>query len=172
MPHSVSSLLASPETGITGQELANSSAKVLPECTLLVAMYGVTVGQLGILRRPMACNQACCALLVDPAKADFRYVHYQLLNARSQLRGLATGAAQQNLSGKLIRSLHFPFPSVAEQHAIAHILGALDDKIELNRRMNQTLEAMAGAIFRDWFVDFGPTRAKMEGREPYLVPVR
>ena len=51
----------------------------------------------------------------------------------------------------------------------AHILGTLDDKIELNRRMNETLEAMARAIFKDWFVDFGPTRAKIEGRNPYLA---
>ena len=57
-----------------------------------------------------------------------------------------------------------------EQRAIAHILGTLDDKIELNRRMNQTLEEMARAIFQDWFVDFGPVRAKLEGREPYLPP--
>ena len=57
-----------------------------------------------------------------------------------------------------------------EQPAIASILGALDDKIDLNRRMNETLEAMARAIFKDWFVDFGPTRAKMEGRAPYLAP--
>jgi type I restriction enzyme S subunit len=57
---------------------------------------------------------------------------------------------------------------VKEQRAIAHILGTLDDKIELNRRRNQTLEAMARALFRDWFVDFGPVRARMEGREPYL----
>lgn len=57
-----------------------------------------------------------------------------------------------------------------EQRSIASILGALDDKIELNRRMNKTLEAMARALFKDWFVDFGPTRAKMEGREPYLSP--
>lgn len=57
-----------------------------------------------------------------------------------------------------------------EQEAIASILGALDDKIDLNRRMNETLEAMARAIFKDWFVDFGPTRAKMEGRELYLAP--
>lgn len=64
----------------------------------------------------------------------------------------------------------FDFPDAAEQYAIADILGALDDKIELNRRMNETLEAMARAIFKDWFVDFGPTRAKMEGRAPYLAP--
>ena len=59
---------------------------------------------------------------------------------------------------------------IGEQRAIAHILGTLDDKIELNRRMNQTLEAMARAIFQDWFVDFGPVRAKMEGQAPYLPP--
>ena len=64
-----------------------------------------------------------------------------------------------------------PFPPLdANKHAIASILGALDDKIDLNRRMNETLEAMARAIFKDWFVDFGPTRAKMEGRAPYLAP--
>ena len=55
-------------------------------------------------------------------------------------------------------------PSLPEQRAIAHILGTLDDKIELNRRMNKTLEEMARALFKDWFVDFGPVRAKMEGR--------
>ena len=59
---------------------------------------------------------------------------------------------------------------VVEQRAIAHILGTLDDKIELNRRMNQTLDEMACAIFQDWFVDFGPVRAKLAGREPYLPP--
>jgi type I restriction enzyme S subunit len=61
-------------------------------------------------------------------------------------------------------------PPVPEQRAIAHILGTLDDKIELNRRMSATLEAMARAIFQDWFVAFGPTRAKTEGRPPYLAP--
>ena len=62
-----------------------------------------------------------------------------------------------------------PLPPIAQQRAIASVLGALDDKIELNRRMNETLEATARAIFKDWFVDFGPTRAAMEGRAPYLA---
>ncbi len=66
--------------------------------------------------------------------------------------------------------LTISLPPIEQQNAIASILGALDDKIELNRRMNETLEAMARAIFKDWFVDFGPTRAKMEGRAPYLAP--
>ncbi|MCL6546985.1 MAG: restriction endonuclease subunit S [Bryobacteraceae bacterium] len=61
-------------------------------------------------------------------------------------------------------SLVLPFPPLSEQRAIAHILGTLDDKIELNRRMSETLEAMARALFKSWFVDFDPVRAKMEGR--------
>ena len=68
------------------------------------------------------------------------------------------------------RSCYICLPPLPEQRAIAATLGALDDKIELNRKMNATLEAMARALFRDWFVDFGPTRAKMEGAAPYLSP--
>jgi Restriction endonuclease S subunits len=62
------------------------------------------------------------------------------------------------------RRMHISLPPIAEQRAIAHILGTLDDKIELNRRQNETLEAMARALFKAWFVDFEPVRAKMEGR--------
>ena len=67
-----------------------------------------------------------------------------------------------------IERLTLKLPSLSEQRAIAGVLSALDDKIELNRRMNETLEAMARAVFEDWFVRFGPTRARMEGCEPYL----
>ena len=66
--------------------------------------------------------------------------------------------------------LPVPVPSIKIQLEIADTIGPLDDKIDLNRRMNETLETMARAIFKDWFVDFGPTRAKMEGRAPYLSP--
>ena len=63
-----------------------------------------------------------------------------------------------------LRTIEIPLPPLPEQRAIAHVLGTLDDKIELNRRMNETLEEMARALFRSWFVDFDPVRAKMEGR--------
>ena len=75
-----------------------------------------------------------------------------------------------HISSKQIQSYRFELPPLPEQRAIAATLGALDDKIELNRKMNATLEAMARALFRDWFVDFGPTRAKMAGTTPYLSP--
>ena len=152
------------EEHITDAAIAESSAKVLPANTVLLAMYGATVGQLGILRRPMACNQACCAIISDDKKSDFRFLYYYLLNIRSELKNLATGAAQQNLSGALIKSLKLTLPDLSGQRAIARILGTLDDKIELNRKQNETLEAMARAMFKAWFVDFEPVRAKMEGR--------
>jgi len=68
------------------------------------------------------------------------------------------------------RTFKVIIPDLARQHAIADVVSGLDDKIELNRRMNETLEASARALFRDWFVDFGPTRAKAEGRPAYLAP--
>ena len=73
-----------------------------------------------------------------------------------------------HVTKKDLEELEVALPALTEQQAIAHVLGTLDDKIELNRRMNRTLEEMARAIFQDWFVDFGPTKAKMEGQEPYL----
>lgn len=81
-----------------------------------------------------------------------------------------TGTAVPHISTKQIQGFQFDLPPLPEQRSIAATLGALDDKIELNRRMNETLEAMARALFRDWFVDFGPTRAKMAGQAPYLSP--
>jgi type I restriction enzyme, S subunit len=79
----------------------------------------------------------------------------------------AVGSTMPNLNGKIMGSVPFLLPPLPEQHAIARILGALDDKIELNRRMNATLEAMAQALFKSWFVDFDPVMAKAEGRAPF-----
>ena len=69
-----------------------------------------------------------------------------------------------------LRTIEFPLPPLEEQRAIARVLGALDDRIELNRRMSETLEEMARALFRSWFVDFDPVRAKAEGRPSGLPP--
>ena len=99
-------------------------------------------------------------------KADTRFLMYALQNA--DISGYLTGAVMPKLTQGNFNRMEISHPCVPEQRAIAHILGTLDDKFELNRRRNQTLEAMARALFKDWFADFGPVRAKMEGREPYL----
>ncbi len=82
---------------------------------------------------------------------------------------LNVGAVFDSLRCSDVPKFSLPVPPLKEQDAIAALLGALDDKVALNRRMNSTLEAIARAIFHDWFVDFGPTRAKVEGREPYVT---
>lgn len=120
----------------------------------------------------MACNQACCALIVNDEIADFRFVYYLLLQHRAVIKSLATGAAQQNLSATQIRQFRFAFPDRQTQGQVADVLSGLDAKIALNRRINQTLEAMAQAIFKSWFVDFDPVKAKIAARAEGHDPLR
>jgi type I restriction enzyme S subunit len=140
------------EERITDAGLKESSAKYYPANTVLVAMYGANVGQLGWLAQPATVNQAICGLVVDPAKADWRFVFYSLLHHRGDLVVQAQGAAQQNLNQDLIRSFAIPCPPSGVQTAIAGILAAYDDLIENNLRRIQIHEEMARAIYREWFV--------------------
>ncbi|HYE37085.1 restriction endonuclease subunit S [Methylocaldum sp.] len=104
----------------------------------------------------------------DPSALLPRFLYLFVRSAAflDQVARLRTGSAQPQLPIRDINRIKIPIPPLPEQRAIAHILGTLDDKIELNRRMNATLEAMARAIFKSWFVDFDPVRAKTEGRAP------
>jgi type I restriction enzyme S subunit len=101
---------------------------------------------------------------------DPRYLFYVLASpyGLEQIKARTVGSAQGKLPIYSIRDIEVPIPALDEQRAIAHVLGTLDDKIELNRRMNETLEAMARALFKSWFVDFDPVRAKAEDRDPGL----
>ena len=107
---------------------------------------------------------------VNTLIAPYLYFFVRSQSFLSQIAALRTGSAQPQLPIRDINRVSIPIPPLTEQRAIAHILGTLDNKIELNRRMNETLEAMARALFKSWFVDFDPVRAKMAGREPYLEP--
>ena len=102
---------------------------------------------------------------VDPVFASYYLAHPQV---RAWIVRHAVGATMPNLNTEIMSALPIVVPPFKEQRAIAHVLGTLDDKIELNRRMNETLEAMARAIFKTWFVDFDPVRAKAEGHDPDL----
>ena len=100
--------------------------------------------------------------------ADTRFLLYAL--SELDVSGYLTGSTMPKLTQGNLNRVSLLTPPLPEQRGIAYILGTLDDKIELNRLMNETLETMARALFKDWFVDFGPTRAKAEGRDPYLAP--
>lgn len=139
---------------ITEAGLKGSSAKIIPPDTVLVAMYGATVGQLGYLDIEAATNQAICALITDPAVTDPRYLYYALMQERGRLVEAAHGAAQQNLSQASIRSFSVRVPGLILQRRIAEILTALDDLIENNRRRVRVLGEIVRAIYREWFVHF------------------
>ena len=113
-------------------------------------------------------NQRVGALRVkEGARVDSRFASYVLSSFPYQELFIAiatSSGGQANLSPAQILSAPMRYPSLHEQRAIAHILGTLDDKIELNRKQNETLEAMTHTLFKAWFVDFEPVRAKMEGR--------
>jgi type I restriction enzyme S subunit len=139
---------------ITDAGLKNSSAKYYQPGTVLLAMYGANVGQLGLLGIPATVNQAVCGLCVNPSRAEPRYVFYALLKTRRDLVAQAAGAAQQNLNQELIRQFPIPLPPLATQRKIVAILSAYDDLMETNGRRIQTLEEMAKRIYREWFIDF------------------
>ena len=97
---------------------------------------------------------------------NFLYYALRADGFRSYVKGVATGTTVRSVSVADAQDFRLLLPPIEEQRAIASVLGALDDKIELNRRMSATLEALARAIFTSWFVDFDPVRAKAEGRQP------
>jgi len=111
----------------------------------------------------MATNQGFRNLVLKPG-FEPEFVYYWLKAHVEELERHASGSTFRELSGSALAQITIRMPDQATQRAIAHILGTLDDKIELNRRMSETLEAMARALFKAWFVDFEPVRAKMEGR--------
>jgi type I restriction enzyme S subunit len=121
----------------------------------------MTLGPNAVLCRPM-----------DQGELDRGYLYYYLTSPFGQesLRSILSGSAQPKFNKTDLRRLLVPLPPICEQRDIAHILGTLDDKIELNRRMAATLEEMARAVFKSWFIDFDPVRAKSEGRPTGLPP--
>jgi type I restriction enzyme S subunit len=119
----------------------------------------MTLGPNAVLCRPGDENEL---------QRDFLYYYLVSDSGQQSLRSILSGSAQPKFNKTDFRRLSIPVPPLPEQRAITHILGTLDDKIELNRRMNETLEAMARALFKSWFVDFDPVRAKAEGRDPGL----
>ncbi len=141
---------------ITDSAFKETSIKLFPTDTVLMAMYGdgKTITGMGILRAPAATNQACAAMFVDPKKCHPRYFFYALKSRRELLLKIASGGAQRNLSGKLMKEFQLPIPPLPVQQRIAAILSAYDELIENNQRRIKILEAMARGLYREWFVHF------------------
>ena len=162
------------EKTITEEGVQNSSTKILPQSSLILSARG-TVGALAQLTKPMAFNQSCYGIIAkEQTTNDFLY--YLLKDVVEDLQAKGHGSVFNTITRDTFDTIMVNLPSLDEQKRIAEILGSLDDKIELLQKQNKTLEDMAKALFKSWFVDFDVVRAKQKGlpkadimREYYLT---
>jgi len=136
---------------------------------ILFCVRGSTTGRMNWADREYAIGRGVAAIRHKKRTELQPFVRAVIEHGLPGLLAQATGSTFPNVSATQLAGLWWPSLDEDEQRAIAHILGTLDDKIELNRRMNTTLEAIARALFKSWFVDFDPVRAKAEGRDPGLA---
>lgn len=168
-------------TDMDGRRLAGRTARSLSKAGVdllrqIVVPHGVAVSCIGwqmgkavLVDRPVATNQQINSVIPDRAVVEDLFLYYSLTARREEIFRLGAGGSRTPILNKSgFENISVEVPPLAEQRSIARHLGALDDKIELNRRTNETLEGIARALFRSWFVDFDPVRAKSESRDPGL----
>ncbi|MGC1377836.1 MAG: restriction endonuclease subunit S [Anaerolineales bacterium] len=142
----------------------------IPKAGDIVVTTEAPLGEVGQLDgRKLSVGQRLITLRGKDGLLDNTFLKFLLMSefVQNQIQARGTGTTVIGIKQKELRKISLPLPPIDEQRAIARILGALDDKIELNRRMNRTLEEMARALFKAWFVDFDPVAAKAEGRLPF-----
>jgi len=145
--------------------IENSSARLLPAQTVCLSRTA-SVGYVVMMGREMATSQDFVNWVCSP-RIDPHYLKYVLIAERDSMHRFASGTTHQTIYFPEVKAFHVALPPRELQGRITSVLCSLDDKIELNCEMNRTLEAMAQAIFRSWFVDFDPVVAKADGREPF-----
>ncbi len=151
------------ERSITNLGLAKSSAKLLPKGTVLFSSRA-PIGYVAIASNELSTNQGFKSIVCNPDIANNEFIYYRMKMAKQELESIAGGSTFKEVSGKVMKEFKINLPPLEEQEKIANILSSLDDKIELNNGMNKTLEEMAQALFKRWFVDF---EFPNENGEPY-----
>ncbi len=151
---------------VTQAGIDNSSARVLPAGTVCLSRTA-SVGYVVVMGRPMATSQDFVNWVCSE-KIDSRFLKYLLVSEHDSMLRFASGTTHQTIYYPEAKGFHVCLPPLRDQRAIADVLGALDEKIEVIRRMNETLEALARTLFKSWFVDFDPVRANAEVRASIL----
>ncbi len=141
------------EEKITEEAVKESSAKIFPEGTLLIALYGATIGKLGFLGVPAATNQAVCGIFANE-KIDLQFLSYYLFHKRNDLIAQGTGGAQPNISQTILKNLPIPLPPLATQHAIVTrietLFAELDKAVQHLRTAQQQLKTYRQAVLNHW----------------------
>ncbi len=143
------------EFKISQNGLENSSAKLIPEDSVIIAMYGQgdTAGRVAINKIPLCTNQACCNLIIDKSIANYEFIYYLLCTKYDKLVSLKNGGAQPNLNAKLIKEFNIEIPVITIQDRIAEILSRYDSLIENYQKQIKLLEESAQRLYKEWFVD-------------------
>ncbi|HNI00030.1 MAG TPA: restriction endonuclease subunit S [Rhodocyclaceae bacterium] len=144
--------------------IQNSSARVLPTNTVCLSRTA-SVGYIVVMGRPMATSQDFVNWVCGPS-LDYRFLKYALLAERGSFLRFASGTTHQTIYFPEVKAFHIALPPIETQRGIAEVLSSIDDRITLLRETNTTLASIAQAIFKSWFVDFDPVRARAEGRMP------
>ena len=158
------------ERSITEEGLKNSSAKLMPKGTVLFSSRA-PIGYVAIAGKELCTNQGVKSLIPKNGVANSEFIYYLFKHKKSDIEAIASGTTFLEVSGSAMKNISILLPPLPEQKAIAATLSALDDMIELNNKVNKTLEEMAQAIFKSWFVDFEPFRdGEFEESEIGLIP--
>lgn len=146
---------------ITELGVKESSTRILKTGQVIISARG-TVGCVAQLSKPMAFNQSCYGLQANDSLMNNDFLYYSLKNSIDDFKKKSHGGVFNTITRDTFKYIEISLPSLDRQRKIAKILGDLDDKIHLNHQINQTLEQIAQAIFKSWFVDFDPVKAKMD----------
>lgn len=134
---------------------------------ILFCVRGSTTGRTNWADQRYCIGRGLCAISASTGAADTRFIYYSLVHQLDSLLALTAGSVFPNLSKQDLETFEIKWPDGHTRLAMVSILGELDERIELNRKMNQTLEAIGRAIFKSWFIDFDPVHAKAAGEQPY-----
>ncbi|MCE3230111.1 MAG: restriction modification system specificity domain protein [Alphaproteobacteria bacterium] len=149
----------------TYSEAGLAQSKLWPEGTLCITI-AANIAETALLTFPACFPDSVVGFLPYTGKSDVRFIEYMFRSFRGDIKSRAYGSVQENINLEVLRSLVFPVPNLKTQITIADFLSLFDDRIENLREINTTLETIAQALFKSWFVDFDPVRAKSEGRQP------
>lgn len=158
-----------PEEFISIDDYDSWMRRGIPQSGDVIVTTEAPLGEVAQLdNRRVALAQRLITLRGKKDLLDNTFLKYLMQSefVQNQLKAKESGSTVSGIKQSELRKINLFIPPLPTQHAIVRILGSLDDKIELNRQMNETLEAMSRAIFQSWFVDFNPVRAKAEGRQP------
>ncbi|MEZ9763923.1 restriction endonuclease subunit S [Vibrio splendidus] len=149
----------------TYSEEGLAQSRLWPKGTMCITI-AANIAETGILTYPACFPDSVIGFIADESKCNVYFIEYVFRLLRKRIQAQATGSVQDNINLQTLERLLFPVPALEEQNRIAAVLGELDDKVHLNDEINQTLEQMAQAIFKSWFVDFDPVKAKTNGEQP------